>query len=698
MTKIEVIEDYVNRGWGVTPVAAPTSVKNSGKNPIQYDWTNNAIKSVSDPSLVKFWGAGNLNVGIVTGEPSRLIVLDIDFPEIFQKFVDKHPEVKQTRIVKRDNVTDGRVHYYFKLPTGMPAPESIAAKTTGWGELQSTGRQVVAPPSIHYTGGVYQTVSDVEPLEFKPEYMPDLLLAVKTANVQIVSGSKSAHNSVCGGKDGIMDIVYAGAEDGTRNNTCFKLCAKLHSADYDKNIAENLVKQYCDNCNPPYDLAEALKTLESAYSKQIVSSYKAPVVSPASVSNMGILNKLNYEQPNQKTDPSPLSADKVVEKMLNLSDNLFFRTYSGLFMTPEVLGKEITCIEDADEYFARLEFHYKGNLDWKKGGNFFSEKKAFSIIKKNVKKYDSIEIAPHYPELSGAFYNHQILPAPDFAKLDKFIDFFNPETPEDKILILSMFLTPFWGGPAGQRPTYVINSKAGRGVGKTTLGEMVGKLTGTPLVSCSTQDDANDIVQRLLSDDAQSARVVFFDNEIVGDGGCISNAGIAKLLTAERISGHKMYVGNCSRDNNFLWIMTLNSPNLSKDFAERCVPIMIKKPEYKVTWKQEINEFVEANRWILISTLLEILKGAPASFTPQFRLPDWLAGVLARISGVDMVKLQEVIMARKKAQNAESVEMELIISEIISCVNRDMGSESVGNFISNKEYGLIARLPRNNPS
>ena len=77
MTQASDIHDtalrYARRGWPVLPVS-------SSKVPLIPDWPNRAT---TEPATIRDWfekkfpGAG---VGIVTGPPSGLVVLDVDGP------------------------------------------------------------------------------------------------------------------------------------------------------------------------------------------------------------------------------------------------------------------------------------------------------------------------------------------------------------------------------------------------------------------------------------------------------------------------------------------------------------------------------------------------------------------------------------------------------------------------------------------
>ena len=173
MNKMPFAEKYLGMGFGLIPLrTTKKGEENSGKAPAGKGFVRNPIKSREVAQ--SWWKDKDFNIGIVTGEQSGVVVLDIDHQEIFDLFLTKHPECKNTLIVRRNNAPQWRCHYYFKLDTYIP--KSKAVESTGWGDILSNGRYVVAPPSLHYSGGVYEIINDTAPLPFKEEYMADLLL------------------------------------------------------------------------------------------------------------------------------------------------------------------------------------------------------------------------------------------------------------------------------------------------------------------------------------------------------------------------------------------------------------------------------------------------------------------------------------------------------------------------------------------
>ena len=104
----------------------------------------------------------------------------------------------------------------------------------------SNGKQVVAPPSVHYTGGVYEVVNEVEPLPFKKEYLANLLLALPKGKKKVTKEEK----------DILFSDFGSGVPEGERNNMFFKYLQRLRKEDTTieearacaKNFAEVLAK------------------------------------------------------------------------------------------------------------------------------------------------------------------------------------------------------------------------------------------------------------------------------------------------------------------------------------------------------------------------------------------------------------------------------------------------------------------------
>lgn len=146
---------FAERGWQVFPLL-PRSKK-------PYGGTNGLKDATTDKAKIRhLWGqTPDANIGIRTGRESRLIVLDIDKGQIgrnsMQALQGAHSEpCNHTLNVKTGG--DG-IHAYFTHPGGNWKVKSVA---NAFGDeypsvdVRGDGGYVVAPPSIHETGALYE--------------------------------------------------------------------------------------------------------------------------------------------------------------------------------------------------------------------------------------------------------------------------------------------------------------------------------------------------------------------------------------------------------------------------------------------------------------------------------------------------------------------------------------------------------------
>jgi hypothetical protein len=131
--------------------------RNAGKHP----WTKNGLKDASkDPDVVsRMWRhLPFANIAIATGKISRLYVLDEDGLEGQQsrrELEAKHGELPETKQVKTGRPGGG--HKWFREPEGFDHVQSRNGIALGL-DFKGDGGYVLAPPSMHRTGNVYEFV------------------------------------------------------------------------------------------------------------------------------------------------------------------------------------------------------------------------------------------------------------------------------------------------------------------------------------------------------------------------------------------------------------------------------------------------------------------------------------------------------------------------------------------------------------
>ncbi len=167
--EVKVLTEDAERflSWNWIPIPL------KGKVPIPRKWQN--ITSDDSLEIIEKY-AGNLqmnNLGILTGKPSKIAVMDVDVKnrglEKWEKMVLEHDPF-ETFIVRTGS---GGLHVYFLYGKVLKDILNISGKGLGI-EYKSTGGMVVAPWSLHpKTGMPYTPISGFEQIgkgkkEIKP--------------------------------------------------------------------------------------------------------------------------------------------------------------------------------------------------------------------------------------------------------------------------------------------------------------------------------------------------------------------------------------------------------------------------------------------------------------------------------------------------------------------------------------------------
>lgn len=203
--------------------------KESGKLPktkTGFKEATNVTKTIEEWALK--WP--NANIGIATGEVSGIWVLDLD-GEPAEQWLAKQDPLPITPEVRTGK---GR-HIYFKLPKGVNVSNS-AGQVAPNVDVRGTGGYVIAPPSVHPDGGVYQWHREhkpsTTPFAEAPEWLLKLVIKQeKPIKVQepvtfIAPNVDNADRYVKKVFDEEFRIL-ATACQGTRNEQLFKSVAAM---------------------------------------------------------------------------------------------------------------------------------------------------------------------------------------------------------------------------------------------------------------------------------------------------------------------------------------------------------------------------------------------------------------------------------------------------------------------------------------
>ena len=353
----------------------------------------------------------------------------------------------------------------------------------------------------------------------------------------------------------------------------------------------------------------------------------------------------------KKLQPEPIPITDIGSTIHRLTDGWPCRVGGSLFVPS---GQGVAWLDDADAFGAWVGARTGNPADFKGMPGYHTKREIFAHLRMTAKEYIAVEELPHEPLLQGHYYGCTIPQPGNGERLRQLVDRFSPETDIDRDLILSLFVTPFFGGRGGSRPAFCLTSDEGRGAGKTELALCVADVAGGA-IEISANEDGNRIKTRLLSPDAQSKRVLLIDNI---KSHKLSSAELESLITAPTISGHRLFAGEGQRPNNLTFVLTMNGCGLSTDMAQRMVTIKLRRPEYSGTWAEDTRRFIQDHRAELIADIIGFLRGPVATLTKFTRWGDWERQVLARLP--EPSESQAVIRERQVGVDVDSEESELI--------------------------------------
>lgn len=240
----DIAKGYLARGWSVLPL------RPRDKRPL-IPWTPYQTNrpSISD---IEHWFRDwpEANIGIVTGEVSNLIVLDVDpkhgGDDSLRRLERQHRPLPATAEVITGG---GGRHLYFTHPGFLLRNRAGLAQGI---DLRGDGGYVVAPPSIHPSGGAY---------EWAPGHAPGM--------VEIAAFPNWLTGPFRGARPGrsLSDwrqLVRDGVSEGQCNSTIASLTGHLLSHNVDPNVVLELMLAWNrERCKPPLNDAEVASVVSS---------------------------------------------------------------------------------------------------------------------------------------------------------------------------------------------------------------------------------------------------------------------------------------------------------------------------------------------------------------------------------------------------------------------------------------------------
>lgn len=259
--------EYLGQGYSIFPVCTP--VPGTSRCLHHNPSVHSDPKSLGKVALVKWkpyqderatpavvrswWGRWpEANIAMATGRASGVSVIDCD-GELATREADRRGfDIGPASFTGR---VGGR-HLWFKHREDAP---TIFSKVGGI-DFRGQGGYVLLPPSLHYSGARYRwaiqpTGTDLPEL---PRWIDELA----------AEGHVNGHT--LGSTAQSLDVEYLvehGAPEGQRDDTLFRLAAKLRGMGLPYDLAVDVVERSAERCQPPFPLDQARAKVRSAYER-----------------------------------------------------------------------------------------------------------------------------------------------------------------------------------------------------------------------------------------------------------------------------------------------------------------------------------------------------------------------------------------------------------------------------------------------
>lgn len=262
---------YAARGWPVLPLHNPRTLaegavacscgratcESIGKHPR----TPHGLKDASDdPNVIRGWWSRwpHANVGVRTGASSGLLVLDIDprhgGDDSLVALEHAHGPLPPT---VRAETGGGGSHLLYKHPGGVVKSRSGAIVDAPGIDCKSDGGYIVAPPSLHASGALYQWADKRGPAAIPLADAPDCLLALLRGKPPRDALSRTGGGAAAPASTGETVAPGEPIREGKRSDTLASIAGSMRVRGLDKDaISAALLVVNGKRCVPPLSVSE----------------------------------------------------------------------------------------------------------------------------------------------------------------------------------------------------------------------------------------------------------------------------------------------------------------------------------------------------------------------------------------------------------------------------------------------------------
>lgn len=248
------ISHYRKLGYPLFPVHSIVDGKctcgnrncaNPGKHPSGKYASKGHKSATKKLPLINQWRNLKLqyNIGIATGDASRIIVVDIDKKngglETLAKLEAKHGKLPATATVITGG---GGKHFYFAMPEDVDIRSGTNVLGAGI-DIRANGGCIIAPPSRHKSNKLYRWVKGRTPWQTPPAPIPDWILKRLTKKKKPKTMNTTGDNGWF--------------TEGQRNDTLTRIAGSIRQYGVDTTtLLESLKLINQKKCKPPLPIVE----------------------------------------------------------------------------------------------------------------------------------------------------------------------------------------------------------------------------------------------------------------------------------------------------------------------------------------------------------------------------------------------------------------------------------------------------------